>query len=633
MADMRYAPGGMGDGEECLPPLTEATPEAVPDHRRLRPKFLELILGHEPWASAARRPQVSIACALVPGDLRLINHRIDPALGFVEGRIAGDFRLSGTVFERSLSLSGSTVNGELAARRLKVGGSLHLNDVSTLGEIDLLDANVEGTVSLSNSSVDGGLAARRLKVGGSLHLDNVSTPGHLDLLDANVEGTVSLNTSTVGGKLNADRLEVGGSLLLRDDGTFRDIDLLGAKIRGNVDLDNSTVTGKLRASRLEVGGNLLLRARDEFKTAEYGEIELHGAKIGDTVSMDGATVTGKLVAQRMEVDGSLFLRDGEFREARFEEIDLVNARIGGNVSLAGSTVNGKLNANYLEVGGSLLLRDDGTFEEIDLLGAKVNGMIQFMRGNFGGQVDLTGAAIDGELHLSDGQPGQNPVWRGKASLILRNAKADALQARRDSWTVSGEEELLPTDLTGFSFNGFAGMGTSDRSGMGHASASWLIDWIKAQRDYGNSYNPEPYTQVATVLEAAGATEKARAIRFARFEHKVEHDDSISSVRRAVLIGEWMFVGYGVYPFQALYWFILLVVLGGLLAQRSEQRSLRGWTGLWYSLENALPLIDTTDRFKGVKHDRAWLTHFFHFQKAFGFVLATILVAALTLLGS
>lgn len=93
------------------------------------------------------------------------------------------------------------------------------------------------------------------------------------------------------------------------------------------------------------------------------------------------------------------------------------------------------------------------------------------------------------------------------------------------------------------------------------------------------------------------------------------------------------MGYGVYPFQALYWFILLVVLGGLLAQRSEQRSLRGWTGLWYSLENALPLIDTTDRFKGVKHDRAWLTHFFHFQKAFGFVLATILVAALTLLGS
>ena len=54
-------------------------------------------------------------------------------------------------------------------------------------------------------------------------------------------------------------------------------------------------------------------------------------------------------------------------------------------------------------------------------------------------------------------------------------------------------------------------------------------------------------------------------------------------------------------------------------------------GLWYSLENTLPLIDTNERFKNVQHGRPWLDHFFHFQKAFGFVLATVLVAALTLL--
>ena len=86
-----------------------------------------------------------------------------------------------------------------------------------------------------------------------------------------------------------------------------------------------------------------------------------------------------------------------------------------------------------------------------------------------------------------------------------------------------------------------------------------------------------------------------------------------------------------YPFRVLYWFVRLVVLGGLLAQRSKQPSVRRWMGLWYSLENALPLIETNERFKNVEHGRPWLVHFFHFQKAFGFLLATVLVGALTLL--
>lgn len=53
--------------------------------------------------------------------------------------------------------------------------------------------------------------------------------------------------------------------------------------------------------------------------------------------------------------------------------------------------------------------------------------------------------------------------------------------------------------------------------------------------------------------------------------------------------------------------------------------------LWYSLENALPLMETSEHFKNVRHSRPYLEHFFHSQKAFGFVLSTVLVGALTLL--
>ena len=54
--------------------------------------------------------------------------------------------------------------------------------------------------------------------------------------------------------------------------------------------------------------------------------------------------------------------------------------------------------------------------------------------------------------------------------------------------------------------------------------------------------------------------------------------------------------------------------------------------LWYSLENAVPIIETNERFKRIKYRQPWLNHIFHLQKALGFVLATVLVGALTLLG-
>ena len=209
--------------------------------------------------------------------------------------------------------------------------------------------------------------------------------------------------------------------------------------------------------------------------------------------------------------------------------------------------------------------------------------------------------------------------------------ADALQAQGESWQVSGRSGLLPTELTGFVFNTLGGMGKMGAASMGDESAEWLIGWIEAQRDHGDNYDPQPYTQLAAVLEAAGANEKAKAIRYAKFEHKRDHDTSMDVFRRFLFALERCFVGYGVFPFRALYWFGGLVALGWLFVQFSKDSSVRRGMGLWYSLENALPLIQTTDRFKDVKHGRPLLNHFFHVQKVIGFVLATVLLGALTLL--
>ena len=166
--------------------------------------------------------------------------------------------------------------------------------------------------------------------------------------------------------------------------------------------------------------------------------------------------------------------------------------------------------------------------------------------------------------------------------------------------------------------------------MGDESADWLVGWIKAQRDHGDHYDPQPYTQLAQVLEAAGATDKAKAIRYAKFEHKHDHDNSMNAFDRALLTMDKYFWGFRLYPFEVLCWFFWLVVIGAVVAQFSKDSSVRRWMGLWYSVENALPLIETNERFKNAEHGRPCLAHFFHVQKVLGFVFATVLVGALTL---
>ena len=700
-ADMRDAPDG-SDGEKCEPAEIEKSGEAVPAHRELRPEFLELVLSHEPWVSSARHPDVGVECALVRGDIHLSSHHIAPAFWFLKGKIDGNVDLLRTKFQRTLSLSGTTVTGTVNADGVLVGDDLIFSG-GNFNDVDLLGARVASDVSFNGSRVTGLLNADRMEVGGGLFVRD-GNYNVIDLLHATIGRTVTLTNSTVTGKLNGDRMEVSGGMSL-DRSELNDVDLPNVRIAGTVSFTNSTVVGRLDAFGIAVGRDLYLDV-SEFKDislisgeigghvqaigstvtgvvdasgvkvgsgmvmrgASFGHVALINATIGGEIAFTGSTVARKLNADRMKVGDGLFFRDAKFsnidlisatvsrvasfsgssvaglldasgmevgrglilRDGDFEDIDLDGASIVGSVEFRGATVSGRVDANRMEVGDGLFLRN-AELSEIDLLSTMIGGILDLSGSTFSGELDLTGAAIEGELHLSSGWKKDPPTWKNGASLVLRNVSAHALQAQGDSWSISGGDGLVPTDLTGFTINRLQGTNTSGGTSMGDESAAWLVGWIEAQRDHGEVYDPQPYTQLAEVLQDAGARDKAKAIRYAKFLHKRDHDLSMTPIRRAVLTIERYFLGYGVYPFRVLYWFVGLVVLGWLFAQFSNERSVRRGMGLWYSLENALPIIDTNERFRTVDHGRVWLTHFFHIQKAFGFLLATIFVGALTLL--
>ncbi|MYD97905.1 MAG: hypothetical protein F4X98_11045 [Gammaproteobacteria bacterium] len=538
------------------------------------------------------------------------------------GSTFSDINLNHAIISGIVGLSGSTVSGTLAAVGLEVGRGLYLHEGGSFADIDLIDARIAGDAVFNASTVSGMLKADGLQVGGSLFLRDGAKFADIRLLGARIAGNAEFSRSTVTNGLNGDRLLVEGSLIVGDDGTFARISMLGARIVGDAVLRGSTVNGPLNADGLEVGGSLILGG------GTFRDIDLRGTDIAGNAELNGSTVAGTFTGDRMEVGGNLNLRDG----SRFSDIRLPGAGVSGNVELNGSTVAGTLSADSLDVGGALFFHDGGKFATILLRRAKIGGDVFLPGSSFAGEFDLTGAVIGAEIHLSSGLDKRSPSWHDGASLILRNVEADALQAQADSWNVSGSDRLLPTDLTGFMYDRLGGLDTSGNTSMGDESADWLVGWIETQRDHGSYYDPQPYTQLARVLEAAGATDKAKAIRYARFEHKRAHDKSLNGFDRLWLDLKKYFVGYGVYPERALYWFAALVVLGAALVQFSPTTSVRRWMGLWYSLDNALPLIQTTERFRKVEHGRPWLDHFFHLQKIFGFVLATVLVAALALLG-
>ena len=693
VADMRFATTADGtrgedDGAGCRAftpdeedPTQLAEPDAWPATRDLSPRFLRQIAARAPFAEAPAMPAVRIRCARVTGPLSfrdedvpqtlwLDNSRLAAGLGLGDARFGNDLSLSGShlpdpLYATGLSVSGewflqdafaqriqalgakiggqvsadgSTFTGPFIADGMEVGDSLFLTNMPSVAEVGLLGAKIDGNVEAIGSTLTGPFIADGMEVGGSLFLQDMPSVAEVRLFGAKIGQSVEADGATILGPFIADGMEVGDSLFLQDMPSVAEVRLFGAKIGGQVSADGSTFTGPFIADGMEVGDSLFLT-----NMPSVAEVGLLGAKIGGEVSASGSTFTGRFAADGVEVGGGLFLRDMPSVAA----VRLLGAKIGANVEADGSTFTGPVIADGMEVGGLLFLRNLEGARDLGLPGIRVGHDVQFPGSAVAGAVDLTGAEIGGALELW-----QNTVeveWQEGAALILRNASAGALQARMpESWQVAGTGEAIPYDLQGFAYDRLGG----NTSGADHDlarsnDAGALVDWLQAERPPGTAdvtaYGPQPYRQLTGVLRAQGAEAQADRVDFARLMHRratrfggavTRWDTMVAAFRWGVDTLALVFVGFGVYPGVALGWFAALVAAGWAVARRSPELAGHGaGKAFFYSLENALPLIDLTGDFADIRHAGApRIAAFFHAQKVLGFVLATVLVGALTLLG-
>ena len=517
----------------------------------------------------------------------------------------------------TLSFDNTRVTGTLHTDSSAIGESLLLQNAK-LADVVLRGAEIGDQLSMAGATVTGTLDMGSSAIGGSLFLRDTKL-ADVVLGEAEIGRQLDLERAKVAGALDMGSVATGASLYL-GDAKLADVFLRGAKIGDQLNLERATVTGTLDMDSSVIGGSLFLR------DAKLAEVVLRGVEIGDQLSMTGAIVTGTLVMDSSAIGGSLYLGG-----AKLADVVLRGAEIGDQLSMTGATVTGTLDMDSSAIGGSLLLRD-AEFADVRLLYASIGSNLD-ARGALLSRLNLAGAQIEGELKLGtlaraiawkgcDDGPNNSPVPR----LTLQNVSADALQDSVTAWP-----DCLDRELEGFAYTRLGGLEEQeDQEGDPpyRRGSDWFIRWLEADR----SFSPQPYWQLARVLEEAGHENMAGDVRYAGRERE-RSELGLAEARWWGLSALWATIGYG-YGWRfsrALAWIVFFTGLGTVILRMRGERSGDGrHLGVWYSLDMLLPIIRLRERHYEVDiSPNTWVAYYFYFHKMAGYVLVFFVLAGLT----
>lgn len=349
-------------------------------------------------------------------------------------------------------------------------------------------------------------------------------------------------------------LDLEGCRLQHDLGLtrcrFDEAPVLRSAIIENLVLDGSALPG-LDADRIEARGGIYLRA-----ARIQGEARLRGARLGGNLEGDGATIEAlglyALTADGLEAQGGVLVRGAKVRGG----IGLEGARLGADLDLGGTVIERPdgiaLNADGLATRGDVVLGTATLGGETRLVGARIGGDLDTTSATFerpgGAALVLARAVIEGAFFL-----------RGRAAvrgtLNLTAATIGALDDEPASWPAAGDLRLNRCR-----YGAFIG---------GPVDAATRLDWLARQdaARWGEDFWPQPYEQLAKVLQEMGHGEDARAVLIEkdRLQRKARRTREKRHLARAAL---WAWDGllgitvrYGRQPLLAFVWLALFWAIG------------------------------------------------------------------------
>lgn len=332
-------------------------------------------------------------------------------------------------------------------------------------------------------------------------------------------------------------------------------------------LEGAVITGHLDLSFARCRGRLVLincRFADMPRMAQT-ELAL--------LSIEGSHLPG-LFAPGARVTGSIFLRG----VTTTGTVDVNGAQIGGQLDCDGATLNGgrgrALSAQGAKVTGGMFLN-----------AATATGTVDVTSAQIGGQFGFEGATLDG----SGGEALSGQSLRVQGEFLFRRVKS--VTGRVD--LTSAEVRDLVDDAESWrkcSDIALDGL-TYDRISGSSSPKTFAVckSWLERGARFEGEFFPQPYTQFAKVMRAAGHVAEARkalvernCILFAEAE-KADRSAFGRSLKtdqatRADSGKIWLrmqgrrlwaglshgVVGYGHRPERALFWVLGFWLLGSLL---------------------------------------------------------------------
>jgi uncharacterized protein YjbI with pentapeptide repeats len=463
--------------------------------------------------------------------------------------------------------------------RLQVQGDLLMHDRATFEEIDLNAAKIDGFVTMGQSVFSGKLTMDSIWIGRDLRMAK-ATFGEVNLRGAKIGEQLDMIGSAFAKNLNMNGVQVEQNLFMRDKANFGEVDLGGAKIGGQLDMCGST----------------------------FAEVNLGGAKIGGLLAMRGSTFGGKLIMKTLQVQESLFMDD----RATFEEVDLRVAKVGGSLRMDGSAFSGKVDMNTLQIGQHLQMRNGAIFhKDITLELAEIGGNLELSGSTFA-SVSLKEAKVVGALLL--GPPA--PSWSEVAKLSLQNAQVGFLHYSPDVWPRNIE-------LDGFTYANLGGLSEKNDGQINTRDTGWFKGWLKRQ----TKFTPQPYENLANVLEKEGHKGEAKDVLYAGKNRELEQaSDRLSWFW---LFLHKIFIGYGYRIHYSFCWTLGFILVGMFVLRITKQGPANKMPyGLAYSTDMLLPIVKLREKHYEIDL-KGFARYYFYFHRIMGYVLVSFLIAGLT----
>lgn len=611
---------------------------------------------------------INLKNATIEGSVKAGESILADGLNLYQSVIGRDVKFNGAT-ARWINFNESEISGHIYAEGATVSRNFLLIDATVHGNsegvgvgyaIDLHDAKIGKNFAFYRANIDGDILAYRLKVGAGIY-GYESTVNKLDIRSAEISHNLVLYDAKIV-YLHAGSARVGGHIDMNGSQT-QEASFHDSRTEAYVTI-RGALNYKLNFERSSIGTSMHLRSYD--KTGVFlGTVDLSSTHIGGDVQLQGSYFSGHVDLSGANIGQELILFQGN------------------RVPIWGPDASLSLrNTKAL----SLAARMSNSWTSLD------KSLEEYMMDRdspaYCYHFDDSGQQMFREIVLKEWKDETDCDFSKLPFQPVRSDQTEGyVTTTYNHTTVVKEPQFyIGMDLRGFEYGTIDERLNSQNNRTQRdeeLSVSSMLEWVEqssfglngSQRDplRNQQYQPQPYQKLAQLFREQGAIHKAKRVEQAMHLHRMStYDLSLPGVFWFVADSVWgALTLFGTYPIVAVFWFALLVLCGAQIANRENRKEddpaepcitevvedgpllmnptadiesdspsdltsrkdtayERGWLQcVWFSLENALPLVNPSEDFKDWRyHGKAQA--FFNFQKFLGFVLATVLVGALTL---